>query len=189
MQLKEENRKLEFKEYVEGEELAEIKHEFVEGDIYAMTGASHKHNLLISALFLSLGNHLKKRGCTPLVSDQMVSNRERSFGFYPDIVVYCGTPEFSDENGRVLLNPTIIIEVLSPSTEDTDRGRKAYRYREIESLKHYIIVWQDLARIENHWKDEKGNWTIEEIRGIKGTLAISSIDFSIAFVEFYEGVL
>ena len=189
MKLKEDDKNVSFDEYLQGEEAAEAKHEFVDGEVYTMVGASHKHNLLSTKLSRLIGNHIEEKGCTIVVSDQMVSDRENTFGYYPDNVVYCGKPQFYDEKERVLLNPQVIVEVLSPSTEDNDRGYKAYRYREIESLQDYLILWQEIPRAEHFYRKENGEWGVVSYQGMDSTLRILSINFSLPLKKLYEGIL
>lgn len=126
MKLKEDEKKITFDEYLQGEEVAEFKHEFVDGEIYAMTGASYEHNLLTSTLNSLLFNHLRKGNCTTLSGDQMVTDRGNSFGYYPDIVAFCGKQKFFEKKKRSLTNPQVIIEVFSPSTEAHDHVRLSH---------------------------------------------------------------
>lgn len=189
MKLKEDEEKISFREYLAGEQTSEVKHEFVNGEVYAMTGASYRHNRVSGTLYGLLFSHLQTKGCTPLFSDQMVSNKENSFAYYPDILVFCGQPEFYDRDERALLNPQVIIEVLSPSTESNDMGYKAFHYREIESLQDYLIVWQDIPRAEHFYRKENGEWGVVSYRGIDAALQIRSINFSLALKDLYEGVL
>ncbi len=150
--------KLSAQTYLEQERLSDTKHEFYNGEIFAMSGASFAHNLITSNLLRELGNKLKNRRCWVLPSDQRVQLHD---GYvYPDVSVVCGKPEFYDQDN--LTNPIVIIEVLSPSTADYDGSGKFARYRQLSSLQEYILVAQDRAHVLHYVKQAERQWTLYE---------------------------
>lgn len=137
-------------EYLALERSASIKSEFHDGQIYAMTGASRAHNLITINITRELSQQLKQRPCGAYINDMRVrADKARSY-HYPDIAVVCGSPQFEDAQVDTLLNPTLLIEVLSPSTEAYDRGGKFAHSRKIESLREYLLVMQDQPDIERY---------------------------------------
>jgi Uma2 family endonuclease len=129
-------------EYLALERAAEHRHEYVSGRVYAMTGASREHNVIATNTSRALGNQLSGRPCETYQSDMRVKVSETGMYTYPDVVVACGTPAFEDAYVDTLLNPTVIIEVLSPSTEAYDRGEKFAHYRRLPSLREYLLIAQ-----------------------------------------------
>ena len=128
--------------YLTLEESAPEKNEYVDGEIFAMTCASEPHNLIVVNTVRELGNQLKKRPCKVYASDMRVKVSPTGLFTYPDVVVVCGQAQFDDSHRDTLLNPTLIVEVLSESTEAYDRGRKFEHYRKLESLAEYVLIAQ-----------------------------------------------
>jgi Uma2 family endonuclease len=150
--------KLSAQAYLEQERLSDTKHEFYNGEIFAMSGASFAHNTIVANLVAGLHSKFKNRPCRVLPSDQRVQLDD---GYvYPDVSVVCGKPEFFDKDN--LTNPIVIIEVLSPSTEDYDAGGKFARYRQLSSLQEYILVAQDRAHVMHYVKQAEYHWTLRE---------------------------
>ncbi len=137
-------------DYLTLERSASYKSEFRDGQIYAMTGASRKHNLVSGNIYRELSMQLKKRSCEAYINDMRVKATEALSYYYPDVAVVCGTPQFEDAQVDTLLNPTLLIEVLTPSTEAYDRGKKFAHYRKIASLREYLLVAQDQPNIERY---------------------------------------
>ncbi len=146
--------------YLAMERASDIRHEYMDGEIFAMTGASRKHNLINGNVFASLHSQLKNRPCEIYSNDMRVKMDEAGRYVYPDIVVACDTPRFEDEQLDTLLNPTLIIEVLSDSTEAYDRGGKFAAYRHLESLQEYVLIVQHEARIEHYVRQAQESWLL-----------------------------
>jgi len=175
-------------EYLTLERSASSKSEFHDGQIYAMTGASRKHNLITVNIAGELRNQLKKRPCEAYGSDMRVKVTEARSYHYPDIVVACGTPEFEDAHVDTLLNPTLLIEVLSPSTEAYDRGGKFAHYRKIPTLREYLLVAQDQPSIERYVR-QGDVWILTEAVGLEADMPLESIDCVLSLCEVYDKVL
>ena len=135
-------------EYLRLERQAEYKSEYVNGEIFAMTGASRKHNLVAGNIFRELGQQLRSRQCEAYVGDMRVKVTATGLYTYPDVVVVCGEPKFEDTFVDTLLNPTLLVEVLSQSTERYDRIAKSSYYRTLDSLSEHLLVAQDEVRLE-----------------------------------------
>jgi Uma2 family endonuclease len=147
-------------EYLAMERVAEIKHEYISGQIFAMSGASYEHNQITANLARALGNQLEGDDCDVLGSDMRVKVQGTTMFTYPDLVVVCGQPHFLDKEFDTLLNPYILVEVLSPSTEAYDRGEKFAHYRTIPTLRHYLLVSQTRQRIEHYARQPDESWTL-----------------------------
>lgn len=174
-------------EYLERERVSIIKHEYYAGEIFAMSGASESHNLIASNINASLYNQTRGRGCRIYPSDMRIKVVRTGLYTYPDITIVCGKPEFVDVTKRdTLVNPTIIIEILSPSTERYDRGVKFQNYRTIETLKEYILVAQNTYRIERYVRFEAQTWILTEAVGIESSITLDSIQCILALADTYE---
>lgn len=182
-------KKMTEEEYLALERTAEFKSEFLAGEMYAMTGASRPHTLIVTNAVRELGNQLKGRSCEVYVADMRVRVEHTGLYTYPDIVVVCGEPRLADEHLDTLLNPTVIIEVLSPSTEAYDRGTKFAHYRELPSLREYVLVSQTHAHVERFVRQDGGpEWTLSAVRGQGGTLTLTSIGCTLPLAELYDRV-
>ena len=137
-------------EYIASERKATLKSEYLNGEILAMSGASLTHTLITGDIETELNIQLRDRECKVITSDMRVKTGPKGAYFYPDVVVFCGEPQFEDNVFDTLLNPTVVIEVLSPSTEAYDRGEKFAHYQELTSLREYILVSQDRIRVEQY---------------------------------------
>lgn len=175
-------------EYLAIERAAEYKSEYYGGEMFALAGASRRHNLVIGNLVFALNARLGSSSCEVYTSDMRVKVNELGKYTYPDVVVACGEPQFEDTDQDTLLNPTVIVEVLSESTEAYDRGRKFEHYRTIEALREYILVAQDRYRIEQYIRQDDGRWIFTEIAGPDSTLVLAAIGCEIPFVEIYNKV-
>jgi Uma2 family endonuclease len=176
-------------EYLTMEREAEYKSEYLDGHIYAMAGASREHNLIVAGLLREMGIQIKGRRCEAYPSDMRVQVHDRNFYFYtyPDVIVTCGEPTFSDTKMDTLTNPTVLFEVLSPSTEAYDRGRKFELYRKIESLQEYVLVAQDRAFVE-HYVRRGTKWELSDLSGLDGSLKLESIQCELALRDIYDKV-
>ena len=163
----------------------DIRHEYIQGRIEAMAGASRAHNLITSNIARRLGNQLEGTPCETYSSDMRV--KTASTYTYPDVVVVCGEPEFEDREGDTLLNPTAIVEVLSPSTEAWDRGEKSFQYRTLPSIKDYLLVSQHRMRVE-HYTRRAGGWTLHDATAADERIRLESIGCELTVSEMYQRV-
>ena len=173
-------------EYLAFDRAADYKSEFVDGEMYAMSGGRLRHADLAVSIAAELWLQLKGRKCRVFNSDARVRASEGQAYFYPDISVVCGEPKTHANSNDTLINPTVIVEVLSPSTSDYDHGKKFACYREIPTLQNYVLVHTDDILIEQFTRQPNGDWLLSEHRGIEGSLAISSIDCSLSLRSIYE---
>lgn len=184
-------RRVSVEEYLDLERRSETKSEYLDGEIFAMSGASRRHNLITVNATASLHAQLKGRSCETYGGDMRVRIPATGLYTYPDVSVVCGTPRFDDEADEemdTLLNPTLIVEVLSPSTEGYDRGKKFSHYRTVESLREYVLVSQDEPRVEVFSRQTEGHWVLSEAGGIEETIALPSIGCGLRLAEVYDRV-
>lgn len=177
-------------EYLARERLASFKSEYFRGETFAMAGASERHNLIVLNIGAELRNQLKKRPCRVYPSDLRVKVKHSGLITYPDVTVVCGKNELLSEHGDVMLNPIVIVEVLSDSTEAYDRGKKFERYRTIESLQEYVLISQDRVSVEwfTRSKDHAG-WSLNATQDIQGELRLDSIECVVPVAEIYDKVV
>ncbi len=176
-------------DYLALERTAEIKSEYLNGRIYAMSGASEEHNTIVFNLARRIGNQLDKKPCRGYVNDMRVKVSPTGLYTYPDVVVVCGEPRFEDAQVDTLLNPTVIIEVLSDSTAAYDRGEKFAHYRALQSLSDYLLVAQDQPRIEHYQRQPDGRWLYSATDGLDAQVEISTIGCALSLAEVYERVV
>ncbi|MCS7081155.1 MAG: Uma2 family endonuclease [Chloracidobacterium sp.] len=174
-------------EYLAAERRAVIKSEYVNGEVFAMSGASEAHNLIVANLIATLHPQLKQRDCRIYPSDLRVANPEKNF-FYPDVTVVCGPPRFTDQQRDTLLNPTLIIEVLSDSTQDYDRGGKFAQYRKLPSLREYVVVAQSTPHVEQHTRQADGRWLLYETTDLAAVLTLEAMGCRLPLAEIYDKV-
>lgn len=182
-------------EYLELERKADERSEFIDGEIYAMSGESGRHGDISMNLAGIVQNQLRGTNCRGRIKDTKVKSgaiKER-FGkgmiSYPDLVVICGEPEYHDKHKDVVLNPTVIIEVLSESTEEFDRGVKFMRYRNFnDTLADYVLVSQDEPHVEHYIRQPNGDWLLREYYGLESSFRIDSINCVLNLAEIYERV-
>lgn len=181
-------RKLTPEEYLEMERKAEFKSEYFGGEAFAMAGAKRRHNVIAWNIGGELRQHLKGKDCEAYPADMRVFVPQTGLYTYPDLVVVCGEPEFQDETFDTLLNPILIVEVLSDTTEGYDRGKKFTHYRSIETLREYVLVSQDEARIEKYVKQGDGFWMLSEAFGLDASIKLDSIDCDLALSEVFDKI-
>ena len=174
-------------EYLTWERKTITKNEYLSGKIVAMSGASYQHTLITMNVSGELYIQLKGRECTVHTNDMRVKARSTSSYFYPDVVVVCGKPSFEDNSFDTLLNPIVIIEVLSPSTEIYDRVEKFRHYQQLESLQEYILVSQDKVHVEHHIRQET-QWEQSEFRTFENVLTLASIECELSLQGIYKRV-
>lgn len=167
---------------------AETRSEYFDGEIFAMSGGSRAHSRLAVNIASFLNTKLSGRPCEVFNSDLRVKIEASNLYTYPDISVVCGGPRFLDERQDTLLNPVLIVEVLSPSTERYDRGVKFRHYRQIPSLMEYVLVSQDEAQIERFLRTETGDWTLRVASGLESRIQLASIGEELPLAEIYEKV-
>ena len=175
-------------EYLEFERKSEIRHEYFKGQIFAMSGAKRNHNKVVANLSGLIWQHLKGKDYEFYPTDMRVFVPQTGLYTYPDLVVVCGEPQFQDDVFDTLLNPVLLIEVLSDSTEGYDRGKKFQHYRSIESLQEYVLVAQDEARIEKYVKHGDGFWLLSDAVGLDSEIEFSSIECKLALREVYDKI-
>jgi Uma2 family endonuclease len=175
-------------EYLALERQATIKSEFCDGEMFAMAGAKRNHNLIVTNLVSELREQLRKKSCEVYNSDMRVKVARTGLYTYPDVVVVCGEPEFLDEEEDTLLNPTLIIEVLSDSTARYVRTFKAARYRKLPSLQQYVIVEQDEPLIEFYSRSPDDEWTLKDASGLTDSLTLKSIRCKLPLASVFEKV-
>jgi Uma2 family endonuclease len=175
-------------EYLSVERAAEDKNEYVDGEVFAMTGASRRHNLIVVNIAAEIGQQLKGRSYEAYASRMRVRVPSSRLYTYPDVVVVCEEPRFEDDHLDTLLNPTLLVEVLSDLTEKYDRGKKFGFYRTIESLSDYLLIAQDERRIEHYAKRPDGRWLLAEYGSPDDVIALDSISCRLALREVYDKV-
>jgi Uma2 family endonuclease len=178
---------LSFEEWLEGERAArEGRSEFVDGEVFAMTGGSLAHNAIVINISGELRNQMKGRPCQVYANDVKVLIRAANAGKYPDLVALCDEPELLDERRDVLLNPNLIVEVLSDSTEAYDRGEKFALYRQLPSLQEYLLVSQSRVGVELYTRGQDDRWTLTDYSALTDRVPLASIDCTLALAEVYD---
>lgn len=175
-------------EYLTLERSCETKHEYYNGEIFAMGGASKQHVLIVTNLIGELHSELKEGPCTVYSTDLRVQVAPSGLYTYPDVIVLCDEPRFSDEQEDTLLNPALIIEVLSESTKDYDRGGKFEQYRTIESFVEYLLIAQDRPHVEHHTRQPDGTWILHETNSLEDTLQLKSVPCSLRIADIYARI-
>ncbi|KOR30845.1 hypothetical protein TI05_13340 [Achromatium sp. WMS3] len=175
-------------EYLLTERASAIKHEFIDGEVFAMAGASKKHNQIASNLVRIIGNQILHKPCSIYSSDMRVKIEKANKYAYPDIVITCENEDFEDKEEDTLLNPIIIIEILSDSTESYDRGNKFFYYRQIDSFIEYILVSQKKFHIEKYTRQTNNSWLYSEFNIIDAQFELSLISCTISLQEVYDKV-
>jgi Uma2 family endonuclease len=187
-------KKFTVQEYLEFEKGATERHEYYKGEIFrmlghgemlAMSGAAALHNMIFSNLFVAMGNKLKGKPCRPYGPDMRLNIPENTLFTYPDITIYCGEPKNIAADEESFIHPTVIIEILSPSTREYDRGGKFKLYRDIPALKEYILVDTAAINIEAFRLNKNKHWELEEYRSLSGDLIFPSLEISIPLADIY----
>ncbi len=179
-------RKYSLEEYLEMERESDIKHEFYKGEIFAMAGAKISHNIVKKNILSSLDANLENSPCQPYNGDTSIYIEKNTLVTYPDITVICGEPITLNNDEYNVLNPVIIFEVLSTSTRNYDRSGKFNLYRDIPTLKEYVLVEPDSISIEAFHLDKNGFWVLREYKDINDLLRLDSIEISLPLKEIYK---
>ena len=175
-------------QYLAIERAAEFRSEFYHGEMFAMVGASRKHNLIAGDVFGELRQQFKGRKCEVYQTDMRVKVNATGLYTYPDVVATCDDPRFDDNHIDTLLNPKIIVEVLSPSTELWDRGKKFDHYRSIPSLREYVMIAQDHVHVEKFAINADGQWALSDYRTLDDVLVLDSISCQIKLSDIYARI-
>ncbi|MBX9578755.1 MAG: Uma2 family endonuclease [Gemmataceae bacterium] len=175
-------------EYLERERRADTRSEFYDGVMYAMAGARLPHNLVKDNLARELGNQFKGGPCRAVTSDMRVKVRTTGYQAYPDVAVYCGPPEFDGDRDDILVNPRVLVEVLSDSTERHDRTFKFRQYQRVPSFREYVLVAQDEPAAERYVRQEDGSWARTDFVGLDAVLALATVPAAVRLADIYAGV-
>ena len=173
-------------EYLQYENSASEKHEYYQGEIFAMSGALVPHNMIASNVLIALGQKLKGKSCRPFNSDQRIHIEKNTLFTYPDVSVICGDIQTLNNDEYNVLNPSVIIEVLSKSTKNYDRGEKFKLYRDIPTLKEYILIDSESPGIECFRINQQGLWELKEYKSIDKLLEIPTLQLALSLEEIYE---
>lgn len=175
-------------EYLATEANAEFKSEYYDGEVFAMTGGSPQHSMICFNLIRRIGEAADQRDCIGFESNMKLEISPKNAFVYPDIMVVCGRPELAPGCTDAITNPTLIIEVLSPSTESFDRGKKFEYYRALPSLKEYVLVSQNRPAVETFFKQDERNWLFTAVNGLSKSIVLQSLDDEIALQDIYKKV-
>jgi Uma2 family endonuclease len=175
-------------EYLQIEEQSPIKHEYVDGQIYAMVGVSGAHNLIAGNLITLLRNHLRGSGCRVYFSDMKVRIESRNRFFYPDLLVTCDSRDSDQEAPYYKCFPSLIVEILSTSTEAFDRGDKFEDYQALESLQEYVLINSKRQAVQCFRRNSTGLWVLHSYTEAEGTFQLNSVNFSGSLEQLYEDV-
>jgi Uma2 family endonuclease len=172
-------------DYLAVEEMSGVRHEYLDGEIFAMAGGTPEHAALSAAIVVLLGARLAGTKCRPYSADLRVRVRATGLATYPDAAVICGAPERDPESKTHVLNPVVLVEVLSSSTEDYDRGEKREHYQRIDSLRDYVLVAQDRRSVEVFSRAPSGEWT-HRVHQSGESVALSSLDLAFEVDDLYS---
>ncbi len=175
-------------EYLRFERASVTRHEYYAGQIYAMTGAKEPHNLTAGNVHAALHSQLRHKDCRVYQSDMRVKVLTTGLNTYPDVVVICGQPRFTDDVHDSITNPIVLIEILSPSTERYDRGMKAQHYRTIDTLQEYLLIAQDRTHVEQYQRHTTGQWLFNEATQLDTMITLASIGCTLLLADIYEKV-
>jgi Uma2 family endonuclease len=175
-------------EYLEFERASETKHEFFRGEIFAMAGASREHDLICQNLTLYLLPQARKNDCETHTGDMRLKVLATGLFTYPDFTIYCDVLIYTGDKPDTLTNPSIIFEVLSPSTKNHDRETKFHHYQQIPSLQEYVLVSQEKPCIERFLRQDDGTWNYLKVEGLEGSIDFPSVGASLALANAYEQV-
>jgi Uma2 family endonuclease len=175
-------------EYLAIERRAEYKSEYVDGVMYAMAGGSERHNLIVGNLITEFNAQLRKTDCKVYPSDLKVRVPNSRRFFYPDVSIVCGETLFADDEQDVVLNPVVVVEVLSESTAAFDRGKKFQSYQQIESLQEYLLVSQDEYVVEHFLRQDDGHWLYTKAGGLDEAIALPAVKCRVSLRDVYSKV-
>ncbi len=182
------HRHLTIVDYLAIENDSSTKHEFYQGEITAMAGATVFHNIIAGNIFAHLHTQLRGKDCRPFNSDQRIKVERAGFYTYPDISVICGQIQIANDDPLSATNPRVIVEVLSPGTEFIDKRRKLKLYLQLDSLREYVLVEQDSPYINKLIRNDDGTWTMSVIEGLEASVNLHSIGCQLQTADIYQGV-
>jgi len=183
-----ERHRFSLKEYVAWEERSGGKHEFYRGDAFAMAGTTVRHNRITVNILTRLGQLLEGRDCEPFSSDLRIRIDAADLSTYPDVSVVCGGPQTHGVDRHAVTNPRVIVEVLSKSTENYDRGPKFEMYQRLESFEEYVVVYQTESKIIHYVRHHDGTWTYRLVIGLEAILQLESIGCELLSRDIYRNV-
>lgn len=177
-------------EYLRRERDALDKHEFYRGEVFALAGASPEHSLITANVIGELRSRLKGSACRVYDSNLRIRIPRTSLYTYPDASVVCRPPEFDplDTRTETILNPSMLIEVLSPSTEAYDRGTKFENYQQVDALREYVLVSQTAPRVESYLRQQDGTWLYSATTGLQASARLASLKIEVPLAELYDGI-
>ncbi len=175
-------------EYLAVERNAFEKHEYYQGEVFAMSGASIKHNMIFSHVFGELASKLKGKNCMPFGSDLRIHIPKNTLYTYPDISIVCGETKCTDDFFDTAVNPSVIIELLSKTTRSYDKGKKFSLYRDIDSLLEYILIDTERIHVEKHIRNNDNSWQLTEFKSLEDSFLINTVNLSISLKDIYEGI-
>ncbi|WP_310560785.1 Uma2 family endonuclease [Flavobacterium sp.] len=176
------------KDYLDTERLAFEKHEYYKGEIFAMSGASIAHNKIAMNSSVDIATKLKGKRCQPFGSDLRIHIPKNTLYTYPDISIVCGEIETTDDKFDTITNPSVIIEILSPSTRNYDKGEKFTLYREIDSLQEYILIDSERIMVEKFIRNSDNSWQLTEYKTMEQSFTIATVSLEMQLQDIYEGV-
>jgi len=170
------------------ERQADVRHEYIDGEVFAMAGESLEHSTICFNIAVLIGAQLRGKPCRGFSPNMKVRTSPSGLYTYPDLAVVCGEPVFHDQQRDVLVNPKVVVEVLSPSTEGYDRGGKWIRYQQIETLTDYLLIAQDQSLIEHYTRQADGKWLYSAVGDLADSVQLPSIDCRLPLVEVYDRI-
>lgn len=178
-----------YDEYLARERISQTKSEYYAEQIFAMSGGTPRHNTIGVNLVATSRNRLRGTPCRPFNSDQRIRIQACGLATYPDVSFVCGELELDSQDVDAIVNPRVIFEVLSKSTESYDRGKKFDFYRQLNSLREYVLISQEEAQVERFTKQPNGNWLLSIYKGLDSTLPLSTVAIEIPLTDIYEDVV
>jgi Uma2 family endonuclease len=175
-------------EYLAIERKSETKSEYLGGEVFRVAGASERHNIIVANLVAEFRSKFKGRPCKVYPSDMRVKIQAAGLYTYPDVSVLCGVAEFEDDHKDTLLNPALIVEVLSDSTEAYDRGKKFEHYRTLSSLSDYLLVAQDSPSVEHYVRQPDDRWLLAPYNGLQSAIVLACVNCTLSLIEIYDKV-
>lgn len=175
-------------EYLSIERKASYRSEFYRGEMFAMAGATREHNLITGNVFFRLREQLDKRPCEVYSTDMRVRVKPTGLYTYPDVLVACNGPQFADDEFDVLLNPTVLVEVLSPSTASYDRGDKVVHYRRLDTLQELLLIEQEYPAVDHYIRQPSGDWLLKQPEGLDAVVELPSVQCRLTFADIYARI-
>lgn len=175
-------------EYLETEKIAKYKSEYYRGETFAMSGASHNHNVIAVNIMASLHDSLRNSDCFVYTSDMKTEIEKDEYYVYPDVSIVCGDIEFADNRDDIVTNPVVIFEILSKSTKNYDKGPKFRAYQGIPSLRDYILIDQYACHVEYFFKNKAGKWELDEFKNRNDVFKIRSVDAELSLEAIYHRI-